>query len=47
MLGLGPGNEYVEAPALMSYIPAEKIVVQISAGLNHTAAVSGDGEVIL
>jgi alpha-tubulin suppressor-like RCC1 family protein len=45
MLGVGGVKEYVEAPMLMNYIPAEKIVKQVSCGLNHTAAVATDGEV--
>jgi alpha-tubulin suppressor-like RCC1 family protein len=45
ILGVGGVKEYVEAPMLMNYIPAEKIVKQVSCGLNHTAAVATDGEV--
>lgn len=45
MLGLGAVSEYVEMPALMHYIPADKIITQVSVGLNHTAVVSKDGEV--
>lgn len=45
MLGIGAVSEYVETPTLMQYIPADKIITQVSVGLNHTAVVSKDGEV--
>lgn len=45
MLGIGAVTDFQDSPVLVRDIPAEKRVIQISAGLNHTAAVCDDGQV--
>ena len=45
MLGLGAVNAYVEDPTLVTHIAADKLIVQVSSGSSHTAALTSDGEV--
>jgi hypothetical protein len=45
MLGLGSVESFVEEPLLVKHFAAEKMIVQVSAGPLHSAALSSDGEV--